>query len=605
MLSGESDPARPLDARRRAGGARERASFAPLGLGAGTAIAVAAAAGAGAILRVYHLPSQVPFGDELHAVRVVAAYPLREILTRWFESDPSPPLAACYSLLLGTGAPLDETWLRLPLLLCGMASLLAIPLLLLRLAPRLAVPAAWLVALSPCLVLYSRIARPYMAVALLGFLAAVCFLAWWRRPAPLAAAGFVTSAGLAVWLFLGAAPFFASFFVWAAGAKLLRRGEGPRWRSLFVLGLLLSGAIALFLVPAWSSFVELLRTKPTGSPPGLAPTLAALQLLAGARSPAPAVLFWVLVVAGAGALLRRSPAFATLSALAFCAQLVAMAMLAPVGLAHPVVFARYLLVALPLVLCCAAAGLVELADRSRRFGAAAGLAAPSVALLLLVLGGPLVDRSLQTSSFLASEEMLGFHVPRSRMPAERVPSIYERLARELPPGAVLEYTGSPTWSHLNHLIVYQEIHRRRVMFAPQDDNGLFAPGIALRNLVRPLPDAFSASAARYLVVHRHTARELARLERPGAPGLPPFGRELRRRARLLGERMARRLTRLWGPPLYLDDDVAVWDLDAVRALPPSAGASRPRRPELDDSSPLTTPAAETPRVDATTAAPPR
>jgi hypothetical protein len=213
-----------------------------------------------------------------------------------------------------------------------------------------------------------------------------------------------------------------------------------------------------------------------------------------------------------------------------------------------------------------AAGLLELADLSRRrLGGIAGSVAAPAALVALVLAGPLTDRSLLSTSFLASDEYVGFHAPRSRMPLESVPAFYRNLAASEERGAVLEYTGSPTWSHLNHLSAYQEIHRRRVLFAPQDDHYLFAEGIALRNVVKPEPAAFLAAPARFLVIHRRTARELDRLQRPGALGLPPYAGELRQRARLLADRMARRLERRWGPPSYSDEDLALWDLAAVRA----------------------------------------
>jgi hypothetical protein len=321
-------------------------------------------------------------------------------------------------------------------------------------------------------------------------------------------------------------------------------------------------------VPSWESFLELLRTKPAGAPTPAA-ALDALQLLAGTRTAAPAVLFWLLALAGLVAVAMRDPAFALLSALATTVQLAAMWLLAPVGIGNAVVFGRYLLVALPLVLCWVAAGLVELGDRSRsRLGPTAARAAPAIAMVALFFAGPFVDPALW-SSFVVSNENLGFHAPRSRLPPDSVPEIYRRLGASGEPGAVLEYTGSPTWNHLDHLVVYQEIHRRRVLFAPQDDDTLFAPGIELRNLVRPQPAALRAAPARYLVVHRDTARELDRLQ-VSRFGRTPFGHEYRERARLMGSRMARNLERRWGKPLYSDDDVAVWDLDVVRG-------GRPRR----------------------------
>src|SRR5688572_1404705 len=73
---------------------------------------IGAAVAFGAALRVLRLGWQLPFGDELHAVRVVALHPLRTIVTTWFEADPSQPLAALDELLVLLGVALDETVLR-------------------------------------------------------------------------------------------------------------------------------------------------------------------------------------------------------------------------------------------------------------------------------------------------------------------------------------------------------------------------------------------------------------------------------------------------------------------------------------------------------------
>lgn len=577
----EPDDQRPDDQRpddRTPAGPVDKSPRASLPRGAGWWSWIGAAVAFGAALRFFRLGWQLPFGDELHAVRVVAAHPLRTIVTTWFETDPSPPLAALDELLVLLGVELDETVLRLPSLLSGLAALVVLPLLVRARSPRLAVTLAWLLALSPGLVLYSRIARPYMAVAFLGCVSTFAFLAWWRRPAASSAALYLASAVLTLWLFIGAAPFVTAPFAFAALLKLLRAREGPRWRDIAGLGVLLLLGIALFLVPSRESFAELLRGKSGGSDLRVSSLLDTLQLLAGTRTAPPAVLFWVLVVAGWTATLKRDAPFALLSALAAIAQVVAMGVLAPLGLANAVVLERYLLVALPILLFWVAGGIVELADRSRRrVGSVAGSVAATVPLLALFLAGPFTDRGWLSTSFQASEEYVGFHAARSYLPPESVPEIYRRLAEAAGDEAIIEYTGSPSWNHLNHLTAYQEIHRRPVLFAPEDDEALFAPGIALRRLLPPNGASFLAAPARYVIVHRHTARELDRLLRPDALGLPPFGRDLRSRARLRAERMARRLERRWGSPTYADDDVVAWDLDAVRAGRATSAGARPQQ----------------------------
>ena len=76
---------------------------------------------------------------------------------------------------------------------------------------------AWLFALSPILVLYSRIARPYEILALATFGAALAFDRWWRTGSPGAGAAFVALAAFSIYLHLGAAPFVAAPFLLGAG----------------------------------------------------------------------------------------------------------------------------------------------------------------------------------------------------------------------------------------------------------------------------------------------------------------------------------------------------------------------------------------------------
>src|SRR5206468_10578860 len=100
-----------------------------------------------------------------------------------------------------------------------------------RLGSRAAAWLAGLAALSPVLVLYGRIARPYMPVVLCGSAAAAAFLAWWERPRPAMGAAYVVAAALAVWLHLVAAPFVAAPFLFAAGdlawrARQARHADG-------------------------------------------------------------------------------------------------------------------------------------------------------------------------------------------------------------------------------------------------------------------------------------------------------------------------------------------------------------------------------------------
>ena len=79
------------------------------------------------------------------------------------------------------------------------------------------------------------------------------------------------------------------------------------------------------------------------------------------------------------------------------------------------------------------------------------------------------------------------------------------------------------------------------------------------------PDAFLASRARWVVIHRDLAGEEERWPESGAYPQPQALPIFRRVFDHAGPAMIRRLRRAWGPPDEADRWVAVWDLQRVRA----------------------------------------
>ncbi|HYU35951.1 MAG TPA: hypothetical protein VEW48_27650, partial [Thermoanaerobaculia bacterium] len=136
---------------------------------------------AGLGLRLWNLLGQILGGDELHAVRAAAARTVPEILTNYSLTDYSLPLTALYRWLLDLGVPLSELAFRAPSILSGALALVVFPYAFAGRVPRPAVLLyAWLGAIAPDLVLYSRIARSYLPMVLCGFVAVMAFETWWR-----------------------------------------------------------------------------------------------------------------------------------------------------------------------------------------------------------------------------------------------------------------------------------------------------------------------------------------------------------------------------------------------------------------------------------------
>ena len=513
----------------------------------------------GLVLRLWNLRAQVMGGDELHAVRAAARLSLPEILTTFSVTDFSIPLTALDRVLLSAGVTLSEIGFRLPALLCGCAALHVLPRVFLgEIDRRTAALFGWLIALSPGLVLYSRIARSYLPMLLAGLVAVMAFEAWWRTRERRYTLLYLGAGGLAVWLHLGAGPLVVAPFLFALG-DLVRQPES-RWRRLMelvALGCGLCLALAAFLVPARASLLALVASKrEEGQRVPLSAVSDVLKLQAGTASAIVTVLFWLVVLTGLVLLVRDRPRFGAFTLTVAVGHLAGLLALSPLGLAQPLILNRYLLPVLPLV-------LLWLAYALGRLWKMAGCAC----LLILFLTGPFPSPGFRTSSFVHHNDFVGFFAPLSTLPADVVPEIYHRLPR----GPVLEAPWPTVWDFCRSFYVYQGIHGQPVLVsAPRDLPRV--PGISFRNEVPPDPAAYLASRARTLIVHLRLPWEEDRvIDPPARPGRP-LRPALRRALREDGEALAARLTAAWGPPDFRDATVETWDLERVRR---AAGPTAP------------------------------
>jgi hypothetical protein len=531
-----------------------------------TVAALTAAFIAGAVLRGWNLPAQVLGGDELHGVRAAVALEPLAVLTGYSLRDYCLPLTALFSWLLGQGVPLSELELRLPSLLAGVAAVVVLPALLARrLGTATMLLYALLLAVSPALVVYSRMARSYMPLALVAPLAVAAFASWWERGGWGRGSLAVLLAALAMWLHLGAGPLLAGLVAFAvvdAGVSALRAAEDGRRRLARAVGfaLALSVACGLFLLPAWPSLLRVLRVKRRAL--AISPTTVweAMRLLAGTATPGLAIAFWLLAVAGLVLLLRRQRRQGVLIATVLASQAVGLVVMSPQGSNVPLVLARYLLVLLPFVLLLAAVALAAPWRAGRHGGWWAARAVSLAVPLALFALGPLPRRLERMSSF--DQHNLYVDFPRTPPPlaGDRLPPIYRRL----PPGAVVEVPWSTVWNQGHAVPRYQEVHRHAVLVAGGADLPRH-PRLRWRNEVRAEPESLLASRASAVVVHLRLPSEEDAM--PAATADREARRELRRRA----DRVAERLQAAWGPADWSAGTLRGWDLRRLRRAHAAAG----------------------------------
>ena len=515
----------------------------------------------GTALRLWNLPHQILGGDEVHALRAAVKLSLPQILVTYQPADNCIPLTALYKLLMIAGLPITEMVLRLPVLLCGLAALLVLPAAFSgKVDPGTVLVYRWLLAISPALVLYSRIVRSYMPMVLFAFGAVMAFEAWWRTRSRWAGAAYVLLAGLAVWFHLGAGPIVAAPFLYAAGEALARPQDLRRnVRDLVVVVLAVLLVLALFLLPARETLLRVIATKRVHQAiPWREVLPGVLRLQAGTAAGWLAAIFWVAAAAGLALLFRRERRLAVYTAVVAGGHFAGLLILSPMGLANPLIFGRYLLPVLPFVLLWVAAafGAPWKMEESGLLRSLRGLAAV-LFVLALAAAGPFADRFVLRTSFLHHNDFVGFYEPYRKVSPEAVPAFYRQLRGE----TVIEVPWVYMWNSNHTYYLYQEIHRGRVLVSTSQ-HIFFTPPLVLRNVVAPQPEAFCRSGARYVILHRNMLREESRLAGGdiSEADIPPPSRRLFRQ---LAEDLGNRLELQWGKPVYADRWLRVWDLREV------------------------------------------
>ncbi len=528
---------------------------------------------AGAVLRLIGLGRQVVSGDELHALRAAVSIDFPAILYTYQLNDHCIPLSAFYRLVTLLGIPLSEAVLRPPVVLSGLLVLVLVPLWTVRVfGRRTAETLAWWLALSPLLIYYSRIVRSYMPIVLLGSAAIAFFVSWVRHRRRRDAIGYALVGALAVYFHPVAGPFVCAPLVWLVLGQLARVRDLPRFRSTIGISIALVAAIAVFLIPASSSLVELVQGKRVENHLSVDTLLGVLTLQAGVFNRGFVVAFWILAIVGLTVILNRHRRLGLFSITLVVVQIIGVVVLSPVAMEQPNIFNRYVLICLPVVLIWVSRGLdFAILARLDGLGARGRVAATVVAAampLSFFFAGPLLERENIHGSFAHRAGFTAFFKPTREMPDLVIPAAYDWLS-ERRDGAVLEYPWHPFWRYMTVLSSYQQQHRRPVLVAI-GDRTLWHPKIRLRNMVEPTPERILESRAVWLIIHLEIDDEVARADPPTVRLDSPGSRDRERRSQMLArmERFAgkldRDLTDRWGDPDYRSREHVIWDLERVR-----------------------------------------
>lgn len=554
----------------------------------------------GFFLRNYLLKDQIFADDEWHGFYyAIGKSPF------WLFTHFSIPGATCiplnlYGWALGVTFGWSEILLRLPSLICGILCVLVCPLLARDLiGTRRAAWLALLLAVSPQLIFYSRISRPYSAVAFFGFASILYAARWAQFGGWRSAILFVITGILAVYFHLFAvvtvvAPILAAIIY---HLYLRLSGKTAQWVSpplqvWLIAGAVIAVASAVLLLPAMiysmrSTFftIALAGTFRLQSLPRV------VMFLAGSAQLLVMLLFLAAVLAGAIQQCRRNPWFGWMLVSLYPLHVVALLISRPDAAQSAVVLVRYSIQLVPVSLLFAACGIQAALEAIAARVAFRPILQTSIAfacVAALVLAGPLPQAYATPNNFTShgayqhryepidwshsfSSDMapIGYNV-RTAMRADEVSPFYKMLRNEPGDRPIVEYP-MLIGDHFNPLYYYQYFHRRPVIVGYAMDvltaKGLAAGNIYgntyidqvlsfttlfheesrlhFRNLVSMEDlNTMRARHVEYIVIHKHYEAELPEVALP-LPEAFGFYTEYRKKI---------------GPPFYEDGNIAVFKL---------------------------------------------
>lgn len=486
---------------------------------------------AGAAIRLDQLRDQVLVDDEWHALHALLAHGPLDVLLSFGTTDHSIPLTL-WDILLERTVGLTELGMRLPSLACGLAALIVIPALVRPLVgARVAAGLAWLLAIAPLHVFFSRLARPYEPAMLLVFVAVVGLLRTTgeRAPRGLRSAA-LGSALLAPWLLPVVLPMVATALALAALSALGRHPDAARFsqptrartrrNALAGVAAVVAGWTILLGAPLIADSGALADKVGRGAIE-LATIDGASELLLGTTSFALRVASIAAMLTGAVVVARRAPRLAAWAGAVVVAQTAVLVIAAPHGLRFPIVLARYAFAASPFLLLAIAAGADAIGTALAALVRRPALAAAPVTLLvaLLAASGPLRRIHASPNDFTNHASYQADYEPGryfERFRPDRVPAFYETLAQR-PPGSVTVLE-APWYFYWHDLAWLQRLHRQNVVVGFVDEGRDAArvgevprnrTGIRLRNALHVADtDGIRARGVDYVILHRDAFGEM-------------------------------------------------------------------------------------------------
>jgi hypothetical protein len=322
----------------------------------------------GVFFRIYLLNDQVLLDDEWHSMAFVIDKPFVFILTHFAVPNgfTSIPLNI-YDWILLNSIGWSETWLRLPSILLGLICLIFGPILAKSIIGiRAAIILSLLIAISPILIFYSRVSRPYSAVVCLGFFCILYAARWMKFGKIFDGLSFAICGVLAVYWH----PFAAITVGTIAASMLLTCiwhnthnclsiiKATPSWRQTGLIIASMGAVGAILMLPAiLNSLHNSMFDVAQQGTIQLSSWLRTSSLFAGTANTVMNILFWGLIIAGIIHLWENNKWLAGTLATCFPMQMLALILSRPHSCHVGIVLTRYSIILVPVSLLLVACAL--------------------------------------------------------------------------------------------------------------------------------------------------------------------------------------------------------------------------------------------------------
>ena len=511
----------------------------------------------GTILRCYLIGSQILIDDEWHGINYVIGKSFLHVFTNHGLGANSIPMNIYKWCLLNT-IGWSELSLRMPVIISGVLSLIVFPVFVANLFNRrTTIIFSFLLAISPVLVFYSRMSRPYGIVVILSFVSFFSLLFWINSGNRWFAFLYIFTAVLSIYFHLYALVLVLTPLGIVFILKIIQRYSNynqksilimPNPTSLFSAGVAIFSLLCVLILPAHIQNLWWLH-RLGWDRMNFETILNYASILSGTSNNILIALFLLMFLTGILTAFRKKTLFAISIIVIFAVYLIMMSLSHQEGSHAAIQAIRYSISIIPFVLILVAFGLDHILSffntliKTSRISSILIFLIPSAILLNLFTFGPLLVTYQYPNNFTnhsAFQDSYKSHIwtysrPRDLTPGylmkkEDISKFYFSLSKQSGVHTIIEYPmlmGDPVNLHY----YYQHFHKKNILVGfsqnliiPERTQDYINGKYSVDYVLSRLPDlkkgkfknmvdmdnieAIKSSTAAYIILHKHFISEM-------------------------------------------------------------------------------------------------